>query len=98
MMTSARMTSPSAMLGFRRACQARPRRLGLCKARAVAATVSAMENASIANTWVDDHVDEVDREVHKNIGYGEDQEHGLDHGIVALQDRVDHQPAEPRDG
>ena len=51
---------------------------------------------SVADPWIEQRVDHVDREVDHDVDEREQQDHGLDRRIVARQHRIDGQPAEAR--
>src|SRR5882724_12580647 len=52
---------------------------------------------SVANPWIEQRVDHVDRQVDHDVDEREQQNHGLYRRIVARQHCVDCQPAETRD-
>ena len=53
---------------------------------------------SVPDAGVDHHVEQIDDQVHDDVGGGEDQQHALNDRIVAVQNCVDDKPADPRNG
>src|SRR5579862_7670607 len=54
------------------------------------------EGLSIANPRVEIGVQDVDEEIDEHEDGGDHQDHPLDHGVVTLVDRVEHQLADAR--
>src|SRR5687768_11062267 len=82
---------PTIAVGWRR-------NASLKRPGATAASVRAAVAMSVADARIEVHVGEVHREVHEHVGAREDQDHALDDGIVAPQDRVHREAPDARDG
>src|SRR5882762_3907496 len=49
----------------------------------------------VFNTWIEDDIEEVHPEVDEHVDAGDDEDHALDHRVVAPDDRVHREAAEP---
>src|SRR6266571_9528287 len=82
-------TSPPTNVGWRattrRALATRPARGG-----------TASNAYSVADAGIEEDIEDVHGEVDQHVYDRDDQDHALDHRIVATDDRVDGQAAEPR--
>jgi len=89
----ARQTRPPTMVGWRLT----KLRRAADSARATPRSASAPA-ASVADTGVEEDIQEVDHQVEEHIDAGDDEHDALDHGVVAPHDGVDGQPADAGQG
>src|SRR5688572_32318751 len=94
---TARIKEPTTTVGLRRI---QSNAFPPAGAEAIVGTVIAAlmrVKTSVADARVEEHVADIDHQVHEDLHAGEDDDEALDDGVVALQDRVDREAPEARD-
>src|SRR5499433_3878876 len=94
-MKTSRMSAPVTTLRLPRRRRSQRGRVAGAAARAVGTRTSTAASV-IADARVDERVEEIHAQVDEHVGGGGDEDHALDHGVVAAENRRDDEPSQPR--
>src|SRR5437016_9858522 len=82
------MTPPMSAVGWRRNASRKRRHVGDTDLVATGAA-STVVLISVTYPRIEQHVRKIDRQIDQHVDRGKNEDHALDDGIVAAQDRVD---------
>src|ERR1700682_2248220 len=92
-----RMTPPMSAVGWRLKASRKRRQVGdidLCEA--IDGSIKVIAPISVAYARIEENVRQVDQQIDQHVDRGKIQNHALDDGIVAAQNRIDRQPPDAR--